>query len=271
MNNPPKKSLGQHFLTNAGVAERLATAIPVLPDEPVLEIGSGTGKLTEKLLAHGYSVIAVEADRTLFANLADSYADAVAAGTLIPVHGDIRTLTRPDLGLVDGRFAVIANIPYYLTGTLLRTLLEEPPRPRNCAFLVQREIAERIAREEKGSVLSISVRAFGEPHYVMTVKPGSFSPPPAVESAILTITDISAERFGAVSIPAFFDLVRAGFSQKRKQLAGNLAPAYGTREEIHAQLRALGHAETARAEDLSVGNWLALARALLATDSNRGI
>jgi 16S rRNA (adenine1518-N6/adenine1519-N6)-dimethyltransferase len=134
--------------------------------------------------------------------------------------------------------------------------LTAPHQPSALAFLVQKEVAERIARTKKESILSLSVKAYGMPKYVRTVTKGNFSPPPSVDSAILAITNISRKNFKNVSEEKFFSVVKAGFAQKRKTLAGNLKKIFGERSE--SALAACGIPEKARAEDVPLQKWLAL-------------
>lgn len=243
-----KKSLGQNFLMHQATAERIADAARLTEGDTVLEVGPGTGMLTRALLARAGKVVAVEADRELCERLAEAFAAEIAAGTLELVHGDIRDF---DLGKL-GPYKVVANIPYYITGDLIRRFLENARQPRSITFLVQKEVAERIARAEKESVLSLSVKAYGLPKYEFTVPKGAFVPAPKVDSAVLSICDISRSQFASRKEEArFFALVRAGFAHKRKYLSSNLREA-GFSVSVP---------EKARAEDLRLPDWLALAHA----------
>jgi 16S rRNA (adenine1518-N6/adenine1519-N6)-dimethyltransferase len=244
-----KKSLGQHFLMHARIAERIARAARVEQGAQVLEVGPGGGRLTRALLAAGARVIAVETDRAWCEKLAEEFAREIAGGKLALVHGDIRAFNP---GSIAGDYALVANIPYYLTGEILRQFLEAAHQPRALTLLVQKEVAERVARSKKESLLSLSVKAFGTPAYEFTVPRGAFVPAPAVDSAVLSIRDISRRNFASAAEEArFFTLLRAGFAHKRKRLAKNLA---------EAGLAAPGLPENARAEDLPLAAWLSLAR-----------
>jgi 16S rRNA (adenine1518-N6/adenine1519-N6)-dimethyltransferase len=156
-----------------------------------LEIGPGTGVLTRELLARGYQVTAVETDPRALYVLQDTFVAEVSKGALTLVEADARELNLKALGFVDHSFSVIANIPYYLSGLLLRTLLAGSIQPKTLVFLMQKELVERIARSAKSSLLSISVAVFGSPTYVQTIKRGHFQPPPAVDSAILLVKHIN--------------------------------------------------------------------------------
>ena len=257
-----KKSLGQHFLASKGTLDKIIDAAGIAPDEIVLEIGPGTGVLTEKLLKWAGKVIAVEKDRELLPLLQEKFKGEIAAGRLDLVEQDILSFDPASLRPHDNPYLVVANIPYYITGALLEKFLGSGYQPTRMVLLVQKEVAERIAREEKGSLLSNSVKAYGVPRYVGTVKRGSFVPPPKVDSAILLIEGISKKNFeGKKEEERFFGVLKAGFAHKRKLLAGNLAARYG-KEKAAAAFRAAALPEKARAEELSIEKWRSLARML---------
>ena len=251
--------LGQHLLTNAGIARAVAVAADIQEGDRVYEIGPGKGMLTKELLALGAYVTAVEKDPGMVAVLKEVFAAEIGEGRLVLIEGDAREWT-PDRVFPEGAYRVAANIPYYITGELVRAALSAKNQPLSVSLLVQKEVAERIARSKKESILSLSVKAYGVPRYVKTVSKGSFNPPPKVDSAILSIRDISREAFGAVSEELFFKTVKAGFAQKRKTLSGNLKRAFGERGA--EALAEAGIAEKARAEDIPPSTWLALAEHL---------
>lgn len=256
-----KRSLGQHFLTNARVVEKMVEAAQLEKGATALEIGPGTGTLTEGLLDTGARVIAIEADERAVTLLRERFADALAVGQLVLHHTDVREIEPASVVPQDSPYAVVANIPYYLSGMLLRTTLEAQHQPQRVVFLVQKEVAERIARGKKESLLSLSVKAYGNPRYVLTVSRGNFAPPPSVDSAILAIDDISRDRFKNLGEQWFFDVLHAGFSSRRKQLIGNLT-ALLPKEDMLQAFAALGIPPHIRGEDLSIDVWCALATAL---------
>jgi len=244
-----KKSLGQNFLMHARIAERIADSACLAPDAVVLEIGPGTGMLTRALLQRAAKVIAVEADYELFERLQSDFAREIAEGRLELVHSDIRVF---DISSLPRGYALVANIPYYLTGEIFRLFLESENQPSSMTLLVQKEVAERVARARKESILSLSVKAYGTPKYEFTVKRGAFKPAPKVDSAVLTIRDISRAKFLTKrEEELFFKLIHAGFAHKRKFVRKNLADAGFTQGDIP---------EKARAEDLPLSVWLALCR-----------
>jgi 16S rRNA (adenine1518-N6/adenine1519-N6)-dimethyltransferase len=258
-----KKSLGQHFLNNSRVPALMADAGEVKKGDVVLEIGPGTGALTRELLNHGAKVIALEADSRAIDVLKETFKHEIASKCLIIEHTDVRELDRAVLHTYIGSdtYKVIANIPYYLSGFLFRSLLESNIQPSDIVFLVQKEVAERIARDKKESLLSLSVKVYGNPFYVKTVPKGNFTPSPKVDSAIIAIRSISKERLGSISEKDFFTILHAGFASKRKQLIGNLSAFYPRETLVHT-FSTLGIRKDVRGEDLPLHIWLALARAL---------
>lgn len=273
-----KKSLGQNFLNNTRIPKLMADAGDVGKGDVVLEIGPGTGVLTRELLARGARVVAIEADERAVASLQESFHTEIAAETLVIIHADIRMF--PDfprttlgksgdslatLGITEHSYKVVANIPYYLSGILFRTFLESTLQPSTLVFLVQKEVAERIARDKKESLLSLSIKAFGNPRYVATVKRGNFSPSPKVDSAIIAITDIAHARLKDITEPVFFTILHAGFAAKRKQLLGNLTKLYSRDTLLHT-FSSLGLKDDVRGEDLTIETWCTLASLLSKTN-----
>lgn len=274
-----KKSLGQNFLMHPQIAERIVRAANVPPDTIVLEVGPGTGMLTRALLAAGYPVVAVEADGALVQSLEETFAKEIAEGRLLLAHGDIRTASvSAHLRAMQERgsksairdaarpaYAVVANIPYYITGEIMRLFLTSDEKPQSMTLLVQKEVAERIARTEqrgKEGLLSLSVKAFGTPQYCFTVPRGAFRPAPKVDSAVISIQNIRQDAFpSATAERAFFELLRTGFAHKRKLLRNNLSALYGE-ARVSAAFEALSIPPKARAEDLTLATWEALAEKL---------
>lgn len=253
--------LGQHFLNNSYYAKVLADAVAVRPGETIVEVGPGKGALTKHLLTTGAPVVAIEKDEALAASLPATFPGA----NLRVITGDIRDFFSHTSYLVPRTYCVAANIPYYITGEIIRSFFEAGHQPRAMALLIQKEVAERIvARDGKESILSLSVKAFGTPKIISKVGKGNFNPPPKVDSAIILIDDISRKNFvSREEERRFFDTVKAGFASKRKLLAGNLSKAFGKAEST-AGLTACEISATARAEDLRLEQWLALSKRLSA-------
>jgi len=264
-----KKSLGQHFLTSRAHAKKIADAAAIAPNDAVLEIGPGKGMLTKELLARAEKVVAVEKDADLVPVLARAFAEEISRGTLAVVRGDILKQNPKELGFEAGKYIVAANIPYYISGRLVRFFLESETRPKRIVFLMQKEVAERIAAKDgKESVLSLSVKAYGDPTCKEIVPARYFSPKPKVDSAILLIDRVANKNFpDANARDLFFTIVKRGFSQKRKTILNNLRELLGERGE--ETLREAGIRATDRAENIPLENWLRLG-GILRRNSQRG-
>ena len=262
-----KKSLGQHFLTNPRVVEKMIVAAKIERKATVLEIGPGTGILTEGLLHADAHVIALEADERAIKVLRERFSEALASGALALHHTDVRDSAPADFVPKKQPYSIVANIPYYLSGMLLRASLENPHQPKRIVFLVHKEVAARACArgEAKETLLSLSIKAYGNPRYVATVSRGNFAPAPSVDSAILAIDDISRARFRARGTQLnehwFFTVLHAGFASRRKQLLGNLTTLC-SREILFQKFALLDISPTIRGEDLSIDAWCALASAL---------
>ena len=252
--------LGQHFLNAEWVARDLVAAVAPQKGEIIVEVGPGRGALTEKLLATGNTVVAIEKDEALASFLLQEFAPAVAAGKLHLMQGDVRDGDTYDV-LEEKPYVVAANIPYYITGEILRDFLTAEHQPRAMALLIQKEVADRIlARDGKESILSLSVKVYGEPSVVAKVPASCFNPPPSVDSAILLIQNISRDFFAGSSEELFFRVIKAAFAAKRKQLGGNLEKVFG--ERARAALISSGISPQARAEDVTLPEWKRLVREL---------
>ena len=236
------------------IAERIVLEAGVAEDSVVLEVGPGTGILTRELLKRAKQVIAIEADRDLVEKLKGDFAQEISAGRLELVHGDIRDYPLNTAIAGNRGYEVVANIPYYLTGEIFRLFLTAAHQPRSMTLLVQKEVAERIARSPKESILSLSVKAYGTPRYAFTVKRGAFVPAPQVDSAVLAVRDISRRNFPTQAAEArFFTLIHSGFAHKRKFVRSNLAGLVSEKGLIEAGIH-----EKARAEDLPLSTWVFL-------------
>ena len=247
MRRTPK--LGQHFLTGTWAAKKLVEAARISSEDTVLEIGPGKGALTKEIAATGAHIVAVEKDEMLVSQLRGMF----PSGQLTVIEGDIRDFDPSTHGLTD--YILAANIPYYITGEIIRTFLTASQQPMRMALLIQKEVADRIlARDKKESILSLSVKAYGIPSIAAKVSRGNFSPPPSVDSAILAIDEISKKFFDGVSEELFFKTVRAGFASKRKYLSSNLSVVFD-RELVTNAFRELQLNEKIRAEDVTLAQW----------------
>ncbi len=283
-----KKSLGQHFLQSKAYLNAVADAADIKKGELVLEIGPGEGALTEVLLDRGARVVAIEKDHRLIAVLTEKFAKEIANKKFTLLEDDALTFafagrdllnkslaqglpveaglddrrTEDPRGLLGSKprpekYNVVGNIPYYITGALIRKYLTEKKQPTTLVFLVQKEVAERIAKSKKESILSLSVKAYGVPIYVKTVPRGAFVPAPGVDSAILLVKNISRKNFRNVKHEElFFTLVKAGFAQKRKLLKRNIEKVLGNKTT--ELMEKAGIPAQARAEDVALKQWLVL-------------
>ena len=250
------RRLGQHFLKGTWAARALASAAGITLKDTVLEIGPGKGALTRELLKTGASVVAIEKDEVLTALLREKFAVEITSGLLTIVSGDIREISPEKLGLKNGAYVVAANIPYYITGEIIRQFLTARTKPRTMALLVQKEVAQRIISKRE-SLLSLSVKAYGTPRIAAKVPRGNFSPPPAVDSAILVVEFISTDFFKDITEERFFKVIHAGFAQKRKFLVNNLAVQFEKAEMFEA-FRTCRIDEKARAENVPLETWKCL-------------
>lgn len=255
----PKKSLGQNFLVDEAALARIVTAADLGPNDTVLEIGPGLGTLTRRLAEAAGRVIAVELDERLI---------PVLRFTLAPyrnvaiVHGDILDLNIAELIAPEGKlslsYKVVANLPYYITSAVLRHLLEAPLRPSLMVLTVQLEVAQRLtAGPGEMSLLAVSVRVYGQPRLVARIKAGSFYPVPKVDSAVVRVDLYEQPVVPLEELEGFFEVVRAGFSGRRKQLRNALSRGLNRdAQAIALALRQAGIDPARRAETLSLEEWV---------------
>ncbi len=258
-----KKSLGQNFLNSKTVAQDIVKAAELSTADTVLEIGPGKGFLTTGLLASGAHIIAVEKDDRMIPLLSEKFATEIAEKRFTLIHGDIvEIITHQNFfvkNLGGQSYKLVANIPYYITGYILRAFLEAKLKPERIILMLQKEVADRIvAHDKKESILSIATKVYGTPRIVKKVPSRYFTPAPNVDSAVIAITNISNKNFpDAVSEKRFFEIMKAGFAHKRKQLAGNLKDIFG--EHTRTLLEQAGIHQNARAEDITLDQWLKIA------------
>ncbi len=250
----PRKALGQHFLHNRSVVQRIVATAALAPDTVVVEIGPGLGILTEELARQAGQVIAIELDRQLAAHLAERFQDT----TVQVLHDDA---LRVDFATITQRqpYVVVANLPYNVATPILERLLTAEHPPERLVVMVQREVAERmVATPPKMSFLSVLVQFFARPRIAFRVGPGAFTPPPKVESAVVTL-ERREPPLPRGEWARFFRLVQAGFAQRRKQLVNALASELALdKERVRALLIAAGIAPNRRAETLTLDEWLRL-------------
>lgn len=254
-----KRSLGQHFLRSSSALEKIAGELSIKEGDKVVEIGPGHGELTEKLLAHKAQVIAIEKDEELVFELKRSFENEIESCRLKIIQGDIKEIGPAEIFPEEDQpeYKLVGNIPYYITGFLLRSFLSCSLKPQRIVFLLQKEVAQRIALSEKESILSLSIKAYGTPKYKGVVKAGSFAPTPKVDSAILLIDDITDRFKNKTQEDLFFHLLKKGFSQKRKFLINNLAEEFG-KENVRRSFQECNLPCDIRPEEVKLESWLCL-------------
>ena len=252
----PRKGLGQHFLASPALLDRIAAAADLTPRDTVLEIGPGLGDLTVRLAQRAGRVVAVEVDTRLAPAL-----EAVVRRYphVQVVFGDI---LQQDLAALmgPGPFVVVANLPYYITGAVLRHVWGGEPRPQRMVLLVQREVAARMtARPPRMNLLALQTQLYGRPRVLFRVPARAFVPPPKVESAVVRVDAREQPRLPADQVPRFWRVARAAFGQKRKQLRNALAAGLGLdKTVVDAWLQRAGVDPRRRAETLAWEEWARL-------------
>jgi len=249
----PKKSLGQNFLLDEHALNLVVNAAQIDPQEVVLEIGPGLGSLTRYLAAHARAVVAVELDSRLIPPLVQVL-DQFPNVRL--VQGDILALD--PVALVSSQaYLVVANIPYYITSALIRHLLEAQVTPSRLILTVQQEVARRIcALPGEMSLLALSVQVYGSPRILAHIPAGAFYPPPSVDSSVLRIDLYSTPLIPIPHLDAFFQFIKAGFSQKRKTLRNALSAGLRLSPSLVETLLLTSHIDPMRrAETLDIAEW----------------
>ncbi|MCF6277366.1 MAG: 16S rRNA (adenine(1518)-N(6)/adenine(1519)-N(6))-dimethyltransferase RsmA [Anaerolineales bacterium] len=254
----PNKRLGQNFLRDPNILDRLVQAADLQTDDVVLEVGPGLGSLTRHLATVAEAVVAVELDQRLIEPLGKVLGDYTNVNI---VQGDMLTIPPARIIKASG-YVVVANIPYYITSALLRHLLEASPRPQRMILTVQQEVAARICvKEKKMSLLALSVQVYGTPSIVGKIPAGAFYPPPKVDSAVIRIDLYPEPVIPSSLLDTFFFLAKAGFSQKRKTLRNALSSgARISPSETENLLNAAEIDPRRRAETLNLTEWARLGR-----------
>ncbi|MFH0969376.1 MAG: 16S rRNA (adenine(1518)-N(6)/adenine(1519)-N(6))-dimethyltransferase RsmA [Patescibacteria group bacterium] len=270
-----KKSLGQNFLKNKEIVKKIIESADLSAEDVVLEIGPGKGVLTEELVKVAKKVIAVEIDKNLAEILRNKFKGNEKVGI---INKDILKIKLIDLisnkvpnsksqntkyNILDTKYKLVANLPYYITSPIIRMFLESDLPPREMILMVQKEVAERIvAKPEEMSILAVSVQYYAQPELLFYVNKENFDPVPEVDSAVIRISVNSEQRtVNSEKSSDFFRVVRAGFCAKRKMLANNLANSFHLdKKKVEEKLKAAGISPTARAQELSVEDWKKLVR-----------
>lgn len=257
----PKKALGQNFLHDPNALEKIVATADIAPDEWALEVGPGLGALTEVLAQRAKRVIAVEIDER-FAPILQERLRPYPNVTIL--YEDFLTTYLPAV-VGDHPYVVVANVPYYITSAILRHVLEATRRPRRLVLTVQLEVAERlIAKPGQGemSLLSVSAQFYTRVQIVTRFKPAVFYPRPDVDSAVVRMDVYDTPPVDVPDNRTFFEVARAGFSQKRKQLKNAVGDGLRIGAEAAGGLiEKAGIDPRRRAETLALEEWAALARA----------
>lgn len=249
-----KKSFGQHFLRDQSVLEKIVQAAHIQSTETIVEIGPGTGALTEWLTkVPAKKLVLVEADRDLVPRLEEKYPHAMI------VAGDAAQVDFASV--VVGDWVLVGNLPYNAGNAIIRQALTSAHRPSRLVVMVQKEVGEKmLAKPGEMSLLSVATQIYADVERVCLVKPGAFVPPPTVDSLVVLLTvkaDIPPQAEEVIS------LAKAAFAHRRKQLHRTLADAdIASSEKVKIWLRERALSETIRAQDLSVTDWIELSRFL---------
>jgi 16S rRNA (adenine1518-N6/adenine1519-N6)-dimethyltransferase len=263
---PIRKNLGQHFLNDRRILQRIVDALEIAPGETVVEIGPGRGSLTELLAARASRLVLIEYDRALAALLRERYA---ASPEVSVIEADVLTIRLADVA--HGPYKLVGNVPYYITTPILFHALE-PPRPERAVYLVQREVADRIAAKPGSKAygaLSVNVQAVARAAQLFRVASGAFQPPPKVESAVVRIEPRDDPVVEPQDEARFRRIVQDAFGMRRKQLKRVLRSVLSVSpEDADAVLSTAGIDPTARPETLSPEDFARLLHASRGLTSN---
>jgi len=259
--------LGQHFLYQPKYLNQIIESANLSQKDLVLEIGAGTGSLTEKIIKKAGFTISVEIDQDLAESLKQKFKNQknikIIQGDFLKIDFQLKKILQTSSFK---NFKILGNLPYYITGKILRKITELRSyfgaSLKTSVLLVQKEVGEKICHLEKNSILSLSIKIFGKPKLRGIVPSQAFTPPPQVDSVILKIDFFNQNTVGTGHCPVptfFFRLIKIGFSAPRKMLKNNLKNGLGLSEiEIKNQLKKAGILENARAEDLKLKEWMKL-------------
>jgi 16S rRNA (adenine1518-N6/adenine1519-N6)-dimethyltransferase len=267
-NIEPKKRMGQNFLIDKNILQKIIKAADLSRKDTVLEIGSGLGTLTQELAQKAKKVIAVEKDKKLAEILKEILKDykniEIIQGDVLRFDIERSDLVQSRRSRSEGRtlnlknYKLVANLPYYITSPAIRMFLESKNLPQEMTLLTQKEVAQRIcAKPPRMNLLAVSVQFYGQPKIISYISKNCFWPRPKVDSAIIKIGKIKKPK--NFNIKRFFQIVRSGFSSPRKQLVNNLSKMSKIdREKIKKALTECNLDIQVRAGNLSVENWIKL-------------
>lgn len=265
----PSKRFGQHFLTDKNIINRIIRELDPKPDETILEIGPGKGALTAQLVEKAGSVVAVELDRKLIPLLTEQFGE----------HDNFKLVQRDALSvdfcseIQPARTArLVANLPYNISTAVLQRLIEQRLCVPEMVVMLQREVVERItapAGSTERGYLSVLIEAYSETEKLFDVAPGAFRPPPKVWSSVIRLKFRSSPEFAVVNEGLFWQIVSAGFAQRRKTILNNLRGAPPPLLEL---IKRQGGASivlcrakvelSRRAETLTLGEWVRITQTM---------
>jgi 16S rRNA (adenine1518-N6/adenine1519-N6)-dimethyltransferase len=256
--------LGQNFLRDKKITEKIIQFADLQPDDFIIEIGPGEGILTEKLAEKVKQVVAIEIDQNLIPALQKKL---IPTKNVEIIHADILKINLSKFAisyrLAAKSYKIVANIPYYITSPIIRLFLESEIPPQEMILMVQKEVAQRIvAKPGKMSILALAVQYYAQAQILFPVSAKAFFPIPKVDSAVIKITPY-AKQADPQKTQKFFRVVRAGFSAKRKTLANNLVNGFHLEKaEVEDKLNKIGLTPLTRAQELSLEDWKKIAKSL---------
>ena len=252
------KSLGQNFLINPSVCPRMAMSATNSSAGTVIEIGAGIGVLTCELAKTAKKVIVIEIDKTLKPVLAETLADY---DNVEIIWEDVLKLNMSEI-IGDEEVDVCANLPYYAATHIIMRLLEQHLPINTITVMVQEEVAQRFTAlpgSKQYGIVSVAARFYSKPKMLFKVSRGSFMPAPNVDSAVIRFEPLTTPRLPESQTLGFFKLVKSAFSERRKQLCNPVSKEFGTtKDAIKSALEACGKNPAARAEELSVEEFIEL-------------
>jgi 16S rRNA (adenine1518-N6/adenine1519-N6)-dimethyltransferase len=253
----PSKGLGQNFLIDKNVLRKIVEASDIKPTDIILEVGPGIGVLTQELAQFAKKIISVEKSETMCEILKETIKDFKN----VEVINDDILQYKLKLPMGESKYKVVANIPYYLTSPLIRKFLEEKNPPQEIVLMIQKEVAQRVCTSPPHmNLLAVSVQFYADIKIISYVSNNCFWPAPKIDSAIIKITPKNNKEKNIIVINKFFEVVKAGFSQPRKQLGGNLSKILELKKEgLEKWLLKNNIKPTQRAETLSIEDWKNLA------------